>query len=64
MLGSFDTSLEVHLEAEARGIAAAVATPDGREGIAAFLERRAPVFGLQPTAVAHGNAAAATWRNS
>jgi 2-(1,2-epoxy-1,2-dihydrophenyl)acetyl-CoA isomerase len=30
---------------EARTIAALAAAPDGREGVAAFLEKRAPAFG-------------------
>ncbi|MER8073003.1 enoyl-CoA hydratase-related protein [Streptomyces sp. NPDC094034] len=34
-----------HLEAEADGITRAVAGPDGREGIRAFLEKRTPLFG-------------------
>jgi 2-(1,2-epoxy-1,2-dihydrophenyl)acetyl-CoA isomerase len=37
-------SLETHLDAEARSIAALSRTPDGREGVAAFLERRKPSF--------------------
>lgn len=41
---SAENSLEAQLEAEARGIAASVATPDATEGIAAFLEKRKPQF--------------------
>lgn len=36
--------LETHLDAEARSIATLSRTPDGREGITAFLERRSPRF--------------------
>ncbi len=39
-----DESLETQMELEARGIADMVRTADGREGIAAFLGKRAPVF--------------------
>ena len=41
---SFDESLESQMELEARGIAASAGTPDGREGIRAFLEKRTPIF--------------------
>jgi 2-(1,2-epoxy-1,2-dihydrophenyl)acetyl-CoA isomerase len=34
---------------EAVGISGAASTPDGREGIAAFVEKRAPQFGVSPT---------------
>jgi 2-(1,2-epoxy-1,2-dihydrophenyl)acetyl-CoA isomerase len=37
--------LSSQLGAESDAIAAAAASPDGREGVAAFLERRAPRFG-------------------
>jgi 2-(1,2-epoxy-1,2-dihydrophenyl)acetyl-CoA isomerase len=40
-----DTDLSSHLDAETDAVAAAAAGPDGREGVAAFLERRAPRFG-------------------
>jgi 2-(1,2-epoxy-1,2-dihydrophenyl)acetyl-CoA isomerase len=36
---------ETHMELEARAIAEAAGTPDGREGVRAFLEKRAPSFG-------------------
>jgi 2-(1,2-epoxy-1,2-dihydrophenyl)acetyl-CoA isomerase len=39
-----DRTLAQQLDAEAASIAAAVAGPEGREGTAAFLERRAPRF--------------------
>jgi len=39
------TALADALNREAVGISAAVATPDGREGIAAFVEKRKPSFG-------------------
>ena len=44
LLDSFGNSWETHLELEARGIAAAVAGPEGREGVAAFLGKRKPDF--------------------
>ena len=44
LLASFETSWETQLEIEARGIATAVAAPDGREGVAAFLAKRRPDF--------------------
>jgi 2-(1,2-epoxy-1,2-dihydrophenyl)acetyl-CoA isomerase len=44
LLDSFGNSWETHLELEARGIAAAIAGPEGREGVAAFLGKRKPDF--------------------
>lgn len=44
LAGSFNNSLETQMEYEARGIAAMTCTDDGKEGIAAFLEKRAPHF--------------------
>ncbi len=41
---SESTSLETQLELEARGIAACVDSADAQEGIAAFVEKRKPVF--------------------
>jgi 2-(1,2-epoxy-1,2-dihydrophenyl)acetyl-CoA isomerase len=41
---SWRTSLHDQLELEARTIAALAASADGREGVAAFLEKRAPHF--------------------
>jgi 2-(1,2-epoxy-1,2-dihydrophenyl)acetyl-CoA isomerase len=41
---SFNDTLETHLQAEARAIAARSATAEAREGLAAFLEKRAPRF--------------------
>jgi 2-(1,2-epoxy-1,2-dihydrophenyl)acetyl-CoA isomerase len=41
---SATASLGEQLEAEARAIAANAGRPDGREGVAAFLARRPPVF--------------------
>jgi 2-(1,2-epoxy-1,2-dihydrophenyl)acetyl-CoA isomerase len=41
---SLETSLEMQLAAEGELIAACADAPDGREGIAAFLEKRAPHF--------------------
>ena len=41
---SFSNGLETQLEEEARGIVAQSSTSDGREGIAAFLEKRKPAF--------------------
>jgi 2-(1,2-epoxy-1,2-dihydrophenyl)acetyl-CoA isomerase len=37
-------SLPPHLDAEAASIGERIASPEGREGVAAFLERRSPVF--------------------
>lgn len=44
LLDSFDATLEGQMEAESRSIAALSRTPDGREGLAAYLERRSPQF--------------------
>ncbi len=44
---SLESTLESHLTREAESIARASGTPEGQEGIAAFVEKRAPVF---PTA--------------
>jgi 2-(1,2-epoxy-1,2-dihydrophenyl)acetyl-CoA isomerase len=45
LLADADTAgLEAQLDREARAMAASVATEDAREGIAAFLEKRAPNF--------------------
>jgi 2-(1,2-epoxy-1,2-dihydrophenyl)acetyl-CoA isomerase len=44
LLASATAALETQMELEARGIADAARSADGREGIAAFLEKRAPVF--------------------
>lgn len=41
---SLQESLETQMELESRGIAAMAGTADGREGIRAFLEKRAPEF--------------------
>lgn len=41
---SLDESLETQMELEARTISRLSATHDGREGISAFLEKRAPAF--------------------
>lgn len=43
---SLETTFGLQLDREKREIAALAATPDGREGVSAFLERRAPRFGL------------------
>lgn len=43
---SFEDSLETHLAREADGIVEAMGTPDGREGITAFVEKRPPEFGV------------------
>jgi 2-(1,2-epoxy-1,2-dihydrophenyl)acetyl-CoA isomerase len=45
LIESFGQTLEGQMELEARGIAAMSQTPDGREGISAFLEKRKPSFG-------------------
>ncbi|MGH0032014.1 MAG: enoyl-CoA hydratase/isomerase family protein [Myxococcota bacterium] len=44
LLTSHGEGLETQLEHEARGIAAMAGSADGREGIQAFLEKRAPKF--------------------
>ncbi|MDF0540888.1 enoyl-CoA hydratase-related protein [Sphingobium sp. H39-3-25] len=44
LLGSFGAGLETQLELEARGISAAAAGPEGREGVAAFNEKRKADF--------------------
>jgi 2-(1,2-epoxy-1,2-dihydrophenyl)acetyl-CoA isomerase len=41
---AFQESLETQMELEARGIAAMAGSADGREGIAAFVAKRAAVF--------------------
>jgi 2-(1,2-epoxy-1,2-dihydrophenyl)acetyl-CoA isomerase len=42
--GAFNESLETQMELETRAIADSVRTHDGREGIRAFVEKRAPAF--------------------
>ncbi len=44
LLSSFENSLETQMELEGRMIAACAASPDGREGISAFVEKRSPKF--------------------
>lgn len=44
LLSSFDNSLETQMELEARSIADSVRSPDGQEGIKAFVEKRSPNF--------------------
>jgi 2-(1,2-epoxy-1,2-dihydrophenyl)acetyl-CoA isomerase len=44
MLSTFDQSLETQMELEAQGIAHMTNCHDGKEGIQAFLEKRAPEF--------------------
>jgi 2-(1,2-epoxy-1,2-dihydrophenyl)acetyl-CoA isomerase len=44
LLGSYSTSLETQLEIESRGIAKCVSSPEGREGLLAFSEKRKPDF--------------------
>ena len=44
LLDSATASLETQLDAESRGIASLARTAEGKEGIAAFLEKRAPNF--------------------
>jgi 2-(1,2-epoxy-1,2-dihydrophenyl)acetyl-CoA isomerase len=44
LLSSFQTSLETQMDLESRSIAAASKTVHGREGLAAFLGKRAPDF--------------------
>lgn len=44
VLASAHETLESQMELEAEAIAQAATSPDGREGVAAFLEKRSPVF--------------------
>jgi 2-(1,2-epoxy-1,2-dihydrophenyl)acetyl-CoA isomerase len=44
LLDSATASLEAQLDAESRGIASLARTAQGKEGVAAFLEKRAPDF--------------------
>jgi 2-(1,2-epoxy-1,2-dihydrophenyl)acetyl-CoA isomerase len=45
LLSSLGNGFETHIELEARAIATACADADGREGVRAYIERRAPLFG-------------------
>jgi 2-(1,2-epoxy-1,2-dihydrophenyl)acetyl-CoA isomerase len=44
LLDSFSTQVETQMERESRAIAAQARTSEGREGVAAFVEKRAPSF--------------------
>lgn len=44
LLGSHGTGLETQMELEARALAASTGDAEGREGVAAYLERRPPRF--------------------
>lgn len=44
MRGSFDHSLETEMELEAQSISNIITTPNAREGVQAFLEKRKPQF--------------------
>ncbi|HUH38004.1 MAG TPA: enoyl-CoA hydratase-related protein, partial [Spongiibacteraceae bacterium] len=44
LLSSFDNGLETQMEQEAVGITTLLSSADGREGVAAFLEKRKPTF--------------------
>ena len=44
LLSTYENGLEGQLEAEARAISGAAATPEGREGVRAFLEKRTANF--------------------
>jgi 2-(1,2-epoxy-1,2-dihydrophenyl)acetyl-CoA isomerase len=44
LLGTFQHTLRQHLSCEEAEIAVAAATPDGIEGVRAFVGKRAPVF--------------------
>jgi len=44
LLASFGDGFETHIELEARALATCSADPEGREGVAAFNERRAPRY--------------------
>jgi len=49
LLDSFSTTLETQMEREARAIACSSGDPEGQEGVAAFLDKRAPTFGNDAT---------------
>ena len=44
LLDTFGNSLETQMELEGRGITQCAASPNGREGVGAFLEKRRPLF--------------------
>lgn len=44
LLSSYENGLETQLELESRGISHCIGSVDGREGLAAFVERRKPSF--------------------
>jgi 2-(1,2-epoxy-1,2-dihydrophenyl)acetyl-CoA isomerase len=44
IVDSFDTPLEVTLEKEREALSRCAIHPDGREGVAAFLEKRKPLY--------------------
>ncbi|MEL7129124.1 MAG: enoyl-CoA hydratase-related protein, partial [Pseudomonadota bacterium] len=44
LLVSFDNGLETQMELEGRQISASASSPDGLEGISAFVDKRAPNF--------------------
>lgn len=46
---SYDTPLETQLERERAALSRSGASPDGREGLAAFVAKRKPVFYRSPT---------------
>ncbi len=45
LVDGFAQSLDTQMEFESRGIADSLSSPDGREGVQAFLEKRKPAFG-------------------
>ncbi|MFA7439402.1 MAG: enoyl-CoA hydratase/isomerase family protein [Sphingomonadaceae bacterium] len=49
LLDSFTTTLETQMELESRAITARARSAEGREGIAAFLEKRPPQFNREPS---------------
>ena len=46
LASTFNESLETQMEVESQGIAAMMNNADGREGVAAFKEKRKPQFTL------------------
>lgn len=44
LLDTFRTGLEEQMELEGRAIVACAASPEGQEGVTAFLEKRTPAF--------------------
>lgn len=52
--GALSASFDEHLDAEARGLAAAAVSAEGREGVSAFVAKRRPDF-VHPPSGGHGD---------